>query len=69
MTAVIAANGSLLAAEVEVERTSLADRVEERQQLGRRGRVRPGAPAAPEERPGIQPPADVAERPRPGDRA
>jgi hypothetical protein len=61
-------NGSLLAADVEVERVPLTDGVEEGAQLGRRGRVRPGAPAAPEEGPGIQPPTHLAERPRPGDR-
>jgi hypothetical protein len=32
-------SGSLLAAEVEIERASLADGVEERQQLRRRGRA------------------------------
>src|SRR3954447_1917098 len=62
-------SGSLLAAEVEVERVALADGVEQGAELRRRGRVRPGAPAAPEEDPGVEPPAHVSQRAWPGDRA
>ncbi len=61
--------GSLLAAEVEVERVSVADGIEERSQFRRRGRIGPGAPAAPEEGPGVEPTANLAEGHRPGDRA
>src|SRR5262245_43936623 len=58
--------GSLLLTEVEGERASGGDPVEERLQLRRRGPIGPRPPAALQESPGIQPGADPAQRLGPG---
>ena len=60
------ANGTLLMEGREVERMPLADGLQEGLEFGRRERRGPGAPPAPEEGPGDQPPAHPPERQRPG---
>src|SRR5438128_12495400 len=69
-----AVNVTLLNAEIEVERATITDPVDERLEFGWQGRLGPGMPTALQERAGMQPTPYPAQRHRPlwsrvGDRA